>query len=118
MNRSLDRSRILRLRHRILAGLLSVGALAVPATSGAFSGVANDLHVTALTGWSQCYLDTYDNTGFTTAGVLAACTGDNLMLACRPTGSGVLTVAAHAPRADVTLPTALNTPNDANGVGW
>jgi len=118
MNRSLDRSRILRLRHRILAGLLSVGALAVPATSGAFSGVANDLHVTALTGWTQCYLDTYDNTGLTTAGVLAACTGDNLMLACRPTGSGVLTVAAHALSADVTLPTLLNTPHDANGVAW
>jgi len=118
MNRSLDRSRILRLRHRILAGLLSVGALAVPATSGAFSGVANDLHVTALTGWTQCYLDTYNNNGLTAAGVLAACTGDNLMLACRPTGSGVLTVAAHAPRADVTLPTLLNTPHPANGVGW
>lgn len=120
MNRSLDRSRLLRLRHRILlAGLLSVGALAAPAKSSAFTGVQNDLHVTALSGWTQCYLDTYDNTGLTAAGVLSACTGDNLMLACRPTGSGVLTVAAHAPRADVTFDTGgNNTPHDANGVGW
>lgn len=120
MNRSLDRSRLLRLRHRILlAGLLSVGAMVAPAKSFAFSGVVNDLHVTALSGWTQCYLDTYNNTGLTAAGVLAACTGDNLMLACRPTGSGVLTVAAHAPRADVTFDTGGNdTPHNANGVGW
>ena len=120
MNRSLDRSRLLRLRHRIiLAGLLSVGVLAAPAKSSAFTGVQNDVHVTALSGWTQCYLDAYNNTGLTSAGVLAACTGDNLMLACRPTGSGVLSVVAHAPRADVTFDTGGNdTPHDANGVGW
>jgi hypothetical protein len=41
------------------------------------------------------------------------------MLACRATGSDVLTVAAHAARADVTFDTGGNdTPHDANGVGW
>ena len=75
--------------------------------------------MTALTGWTQCYLDTYDNTGLTAAGVLAACTKDNLLLACRPTGGSVLTVAAHAPRADVTFDTGTaDTPHNANGVGW
>ena len=120
MNRSLDRSRLPRLRRRIvLAGLFGVGALIAPAASHAFSGVANDLKVSALTGWTQCYLDTYNNTALTTAGVLAACTKDHLMLACRPTGSDTLTVAAHAPRADVTFDTGgSDTPNVANGVGW
>jgi len=120
MNRSHLRSRPSRLRHRILlAGLLSIGVLAAPTKGSAFTGVQTDVAVSALTGWTQCYLDTYDNTGLTTAGVLAACTKDNLMLACRPTGSGVLTVAAHAARADVTFDTGeTNVPNVANGVAW
>lgn len=120
MNRSLYRSRTSRLRHRILlAGLLSIGVLAAPTKGSAFSGVQNDVAVSALTGWTQCYLDTYNNTGLTTAGVLAACTGDHLMLACRPTGSDTLTVAAHAARADVTFDTGeTNVPHVANGVGW
>jgi len=120
MNRSLDRSRLPRLRHRILlAGLLSIGVLAAPTKGAAFSGVANDLPVSALTGWTQCYLDTYDNTGLTTAGVLGACTKDQLMLACRATGASVLNVAAHAARADVTFDTGTSdVPNVANGVGW
>src|SRR5262245_21766408 len=76
MNRSLDRSRLPRLRHRILlAGLLSIGLVAAAPTKGsAFSGVVNNLEVSALTGWTQCYLDKYNNTGLTTAGVLADCT--------------------------------------------
>lgn len=120
MNRSLFRSRTSRLRHRILlAGLLSIGVLAAPTKGSAFTGVQNDVAVSALTGWTQCYLDTYANTGLTTAGVLAACTKDHLMLACRPTGADVLTVAAHASRADVTFDTGeTNVPNVANGVAW
>lgn len=119
MNRSLDRSRLPRLRRRIvLAGLFGVGALIAPAASHAFSGVATDLKVSALTGWTQCYVDTYNN-DMSASDVLSACTKDHLMLACRPTGSDTLTLAAHAPRADVTFDTGgENTPNVANGVGW
>jgi len=120
MNRSLDRSRLPRLRHRILlAGLLTIGVLAAPTKGAAFSGVQNNVPVSSLGGWTQCYLDTYNNTSLTTAGVLSACTEDNLLLACRATGASVLSLAAHAPRADVTFDTGqADTPHNANGVGW
>lgn len=120
MNRSLDQSRLSRLRHRILlAGLLGIGLVAAPTKGSAFTGVANDVPVSALSGWTQCYIDTYDNTGLTSAGVLTACTKANLMLACRPTGGDTLTVAAHAPREDVTFDTGTgDTPHVANGVAW
>src|SRR6185369_16735397 len=51
--------------------------------------------------------------------LLATCNKAHLMLSCRPVGSPILSVAAHAPRADVTFATGFgNTPHDANGVGW
>lgn len=56
--------------------------------------------------------------------VTDACTGDHIMVACRPKGSATLTLAAHAPRADVFLaqqdqpdPDA-GERREANGVAW
>lgn len=54
------------------------------------------------------------------ATILAACGGAYLMLACRPSGSGTLSLAANAHRDDVTFDTGvdLTTRHDANGVSW
>ena len=70
-------------------------------------------------GWTECYRDTYDN--FMNAEtVLSQCTGELLMLSCRPTGSDTLTLLAQGVRSDVTFDTGLNSgvTHIANGVGW
>lgn len=70
-------------------------------------------------GWTECYIDTYDN--FMNAEeVLEQCPGSLLMLACRPTGSGTLTLLAQGNRSDVTFDTGenLDETHIANGVGW
>lgn len=84
-----------------------------------FTGVETNLPLVSLAGWSLCHTDFYSDTSTTLASIEAACTGDNLLLACRESGSGTLLLAAHAPRADVLFDTGTgNTPHDANGVGW
>jgi hypothetical protein len=52
--------------------------------------------------------------------IQADCSGGNLMLACRQAGSSTLTVAAHAPRADVLLDVGAGSTSshDANGTSW
>jgi hypothetical protein len=83
-----------------------------------FSGVASDVPVGSLSGWTQCYVGPYDAT-VSLATLLAQCDQANLLMACRETGSATLTLAAHAPRADVTFDTgAANVTHAANGVGW
>ncbi len=84
----------------------------------AFSGIANDLPISSLTGWSLCHADSFGASTFI-GDILAACGSGQLMLACRLSGSDILQVAAHAPAADVTFDTGFeNTPHVANGVGW
>ncbi len=85
-----------------------------------FAGIQQNLPVANLTGWTQCYLDTYaKNNGQLAQEIVAACTKANVMLACRPTGATTLTLAADAPRADVFFDTGTgNTPHNANNVGW
>ncbi len=84
-----------------------------------FSGVQTNVPESALTGWTLCYSDTYDNFSTALSDILAGCTQANLLMACRVTGSGTLQVLANAPRADVIFDTGTgNTPHDANGVGW
>ncbi len=83
-----------------------------------FSGVAVNLDVAELVGWTECYSTTY-NTTVPISTITAACTGTHMLLACRQTGSTVLTAAAYAPVADVTYDTGTgNTLHNANGVGW
>lgn len=84
-----------------------------------FSGVAQNVPVAQLDGWSVCSVSRY-NQYVSLPSVLAACNKANLMLACRPVGNPNLTLAAHAPRADVLYDVgqARNGYNTANGVNW
>lgn len=88
------------------------------------SGVLTNVPISSLTGWTQCYLDTYATVGTTLAAdITAACTKPFILLGCRPVGAPELTVAAMGPRADVffvtgnayALPDATHA---ANGVAW
>jgi hypothetical protein len=83
------------------------------------SGVQQNVPVTDLAGWTECYSETYTTTTALSS-VLAACSKANLMLACRPVGSATLTLAAMAPRADVLFEcgTTANCTKQSNGVGW
>lgn len=72
-----------------------------------------------LVGWKECYVDSYNSSGFELAALLDACNKAHLMLACREKGSGVFALLAHAPRAEVVTDTAKSdTPHVANGSGW
>jgi len=51
------------------------------------------------------HLDTYANSATAIAGILGSCGRTGLMLACRPTGSATLTLAAAGFRADVIFDT-------------
>jgi cysteine-rich repeat protein len=83
------------------------------------SGVLTNVPVSSLTGWTQCYTDTYGNSGTALVDILTSCNQGQLLLACRPTGSSTLQVLANAPRTDVIFDTgSSNTPHDGNGVGW
>jgi len=82
-------------------------------------GVQTNVPVSTLTGWSQCYVDKYNNSSTSLAAIQAACPKAKLLLACRPTGAATLSVLAWAPRADVLFGTGQgNTPHNANSVGW
>ena len=75
--------------------------------------------VADLIGWTPCFTDTYADEFAPLSDIRAACTGHNLMLACRPNGSPNLSVLAYAPRDDVFYFTGGNNlPHVANGVGW
>lgn len=82
-------------------------------------GVAKNVAVADLVGWELCWSDSY-GAGKAVGSVTAACQGDHLMMACRPTGSDKLTVAAHAPREDVLFPVdyGAGERHEANGVNW
>jgi hypothetical protein len=84
-----------------------------------FTGVAANVPVAALTGWTQCYIDNYANASTPMSTILAQCNKANLLMACRVAGSSVLQLAAHAPRIDVITDTGTgNVTHNANGVGW
>ena len=76
--------------------------------------------VSDLVGWEQCDIRPYSSsTGLALNSILSACDKDNLLLACRQTGSSTLTLLAAAPRMDVIFDTGTgNTPHAANGSGW
>ena len=82
-------------------------------------GVALGVPVADLVGWKQCWSGTY-GAGDTVGSLISACQGDHLMMACRVVGSEYLTVAAHAPRADVMFPVdyGAGERHEANGVAW
>ena len=51
-------------------------------------------------GWTECFRNLYTD-NLDTDEVLSRCPGDKLMLACRATGSGVLTLLGQGDRGDV-----------------
>ncbi|MSP63499.1 MAG: hypothetical protein EXR72_24780, partial [Myxococcales bacterium] len=83
-----------------------------------FTGIAQNLPQASLTGWTECHKETFASTANAITTVLQKCNKANLLIACRQLNSATLTLAAHAPRADVTFVNAGNTPRNANGVGW
>jgi hypothetical protein len=86
-----------------------------------FFGPQNDIPEEALQGWRACHREAYDASETSVASLLEACSGNHLMLACRPEGAPSLQLLAHAPRSAVTRvtpPEAVNEPFDANGSGW
>ncbi len=83
-----------------------------------FSGVATNVPIEKLAGWSQCFIGSYGDS-VPISKVLASCTQAQLMMACRQAGSSTLQVAAYAPRNDVLFDTGPgNSVHNANGVGW
>lgn len=84
-----------------------------------FSGVANNLPVASLTGWTECFSDTYAD--FTPIGdILGSCNQERLLLGCRVPGSDTLVVAANAPREDVLIDCGQDQSCavSSNGAGW
>ncbi len=73
-----------------------------------------------LVGWTLCDISLYESdTGDDLPAILTACDKDNLMLACRETGSSTIQLLAAAPAVDVLTDTGTgNTPHNANGTGW
>jgi len=86
----------------------------------AFSGIATNVPVADLNGWTECYKATYADRNAHPENMVAACTGNKIMLACRPTGSDTLTVAAYADRSEVFHNTGDggNVVHTANGTDW
>ncbi|HET9553530.1 MAG TPA: hypothetical protein VFP50_11230 [Anaeromyxobacteraceae bacterium] len=87
------------------------------------AGIQQDLSLAALTaaGWRVCYEDSYGQAGAGIATLLAGCTGNYLMLACRPSvTSDTLTLAAADAKSVVTQVDAEGTDtfHAASGVGW
>jgi hypothetical protein len=103
------------------AGKACVGGTCKALLLYTFSGVQTNVPIANLTGWSQCYVDLYNNSATTLATIQAACPQAQLLLGCRATGSTTLITAANAPRTDVLFDTGTNdqtTLHTANGVGW
>lgn len=82
-------------------------------------GPQQGVPVADLVGWTPCFHETFGPTRTSLFTILQACDRPNLMLACRPTGTEVFTVLAHAPRDAVLTDTGrTNAPTIANGTGW
>lgn len=94
-------------------------AVSITSSLTTWSGVRKSVSVSSLSGWSVCHTERY-NASTSLSTILSRCNRANLMLACRPVGSGTLTVAAHAPRGDVTYNTGTGSSSvhRANGVDW
>ena len=81
------------------------------------SGVLHDVPLDALQGWSECWREPYNTIDTAVADILADCDGELLMLACRPTGTSDLTLAAWGPRALVTQDTGQSRTGTTHGNG-
>ncbi|MCA9545788.1 MAG: hypothetical protein KC613_15395, partial [Myxococcales bacterium] len=86
-----------------------------------FAGVRTDLTLaeTTAAGYAECFRDTY-NLDLDHAGMLEACSGAPVIVACRPVGQDDFTVAATANAADVftVVPNNRDAANLHNGARW
>ncbi len=83
-------------------------------------GVQQNLPVANLTGWTQCFIDFYDDYNTPMQTILTQCNKAKLLIACRPTGAQSLTLAAMGPRADVLYDCGQtqDCTKQSNGVGF
>ncbi|MBW8368560.1 MAG: hypothetical protein K0M70_11985 [Arenimonas sp.] len=112
-----------------LSAWLMIAGTAVAQPAYAPVGVQQNIPEATATGggWTTCYSNNFSGTPATpVADILAACTDDRIMLACRPVGNPNFTLLAQAERTAVFLdtgnpttnPGGFNIPTVANGVGW
>lgn len=83
-------------------------------------GVAYDVPVANLKGWTLCWEWQFNQAEpQTLTAALKACPGEHLLVGCAPKlEKGVLQMAAHGPRAEVTTPAGLMAPHPVNGAQW
>ncbi len=88
----------------------------------AFIGVLTDFDASDVAGWEVCHVDYYNAATQPLSSLWGTkCTGNNIMVACRPTNAPSYTVAAYAPFSDVTWFTGngdSTTTHSANGAAW
>ena len=84
------------------------------------SGVLQNVNPATLTGWSQCWSGTYDQTQPSMNTILQQCDKGKLLMACRKVGTQTLTLAAMGPRADVLFDCGQQSgcTKQSNGVGF
>jgi hypothetical protein len=104
----------------IASGLI---AISTPAAAADYlpTGVQTNVSISTVLngGWSQCFSTTYGSFGASLSGIASACTGSNMMLAARATGSDTLLLLAQALESDVMFDTGTgNVTHNANGVEW
>ena len=58
-----------------------------------FEGILEALPVNELTGWEECFRETYDVES-PVSELLASCDGDSVLIGCMPTGADILQLAA------------------------
>jgi len=111
---------------KFLIGAVMALSLAAPAAAASYMPVGPQTNIALSTvtsgGWTLCYSATMATPyGNSASAPLADCTGSQLMLAGRATGSNTLLVLAQASKVDVLFDTGTgdnSTTHIANGTGW
>ncbi len=86
-----------------------------------YVGIQTNVPVAEVTasGWTQCFVNRFDDSATLVASMTTACAGARIMMACRATGAATLQLMAEAPRADVLFETDTgNVVHNANGTDW
>uniref|UniRef100_UPI0030D974A9 hypothetical protein n=1 Tax=uncultured Arenimonas sp. TaxID=546226 RepID=UPI0030D974A9 len=116
---------MIRKSHLVRASLLAFGGLLLSGNAAAQSyapvGVQQNVPEATVTGggWSVCHSSTYAQNGIPLATILANCSEENIMYACRLVGDPNFNVLAQAPRVDVFTDTGLgNATTSSNNVEW
>jgi hypothetical protein len=84
-------------------------------------GPQQNVPITSLSGWTQCYSDTYNvDMGAVISNIQTACSGAKILMACRPHNASTLTLLAWGQRSDVFFDTGAgnNQGHTAGPVVW